>query len=104
MVAAAAGCQVTAVPSVCEESCGTVILEALRLGKPCYALRRGGTPELARYGTPGQLRLFDSLPALVAALLADAEPATTAVGGEGADVQAQLPPLLALYRRQPGAV
>ena len=90
----------TVVPSVWEEPCGTVILEALRLGKPCFALRRGGTPELARYGAPGQLRLFDTLDALVDGLLAHREPAAAAAGGDLADVQARLPALLALYRGQ----
>lgn len=102
VLAAAAGTQVAVVPSVCEESCGTVILEALRLGKPCYALRRGGTPELTRYGAPGQLRLFDDLPALVEGVLAGAEPAVDCAGGESADVRARLPALLALYRAQAG--
>lgn len=100
VLAAAAASDVTIVPSVLEEACGTVILEALRLGKPCYALRRGGTPELARYGDPGQLRLFDDLPALVDGVLAGAEPAGVWTGGESADVRARLPELLALYRAQ----
>lgn len=104
VVAAAAAGQVTVVPSVWEEPCGTVILEALRLGKPCYALRRGGTPELARYGAPGQLRLFDSLPALVDALLASGEQPNPPAGGEPADVGARLPELLALYRQAVPAV
>ena len=100
VLAAAAAGDVTVVPSVWEEPCGTVILEALRLGKPCFALRRGGTPELARYGAPGQLRLFDTLDALVDGLLAHREPAAAAAGGDLADVQARLPALLALYRGQ----
>ena len=111
VVAAAAAAQVTVVPSVWEEPCGTVILEALRLGKPCYALRRGGTPELARYGVANQLRLFDDLPALVDGLLIDfaagadtalARAGGAALGGEPADVQARLPALLALYRQPVG--
>ena len=104
VLAAAVAGDVTVVPSVWEEPCGTVILEALRLGKPCYALRRGGTPELARYGAPGQLRLFDTLPALVDGLLAHGEPAGTAVSGEVADVRARLPALLTLYRSQAASV
>lgn len=92
---AAAAADVVVVPSVCEESCGTVILEALRAGRPCLALRRGGTPELARYGAPGQLRLFDDLGALVEHLLAWAGPVPA--GGEPNDVTDRLPEILAVY-------
>ncbi len=98
VLAAAAAATVTVVPSVLQESCGTVILEALQLGKPCHALHRGGTPELARYGAPGQLRLHDDLAALVDGLLADDGVASQPAGGAAADVQARLPELLALYR------
>ena len=87
---------VVVVPSVWEESCGTVILEALRLGKVCYALARGGTPELGRYGAPGQLRLYDDLPSLVAALLA-ADDFADHLGGSSADVKAVVPQLLNVY-------
>lgn len=97
-VAAGSQASVVVVPSLLEESCGTVVLEALRLGKPCYAMRRGGTPELQRYGSAGQLRLFDNLPVLVDALLADAL-LCDAAGGESADVHVRLPDLLMLYRR-----
>jgi glycosyltransferase involved in cell wall biosynthesis len=87
---------VVVVPSVLEESCGTVILEALRMDKVCYALRRGGTPELARYGATGQLRLFADLPTLVNALLTDSD--FSVMGrGESADVHARLQQLLMLY-------
>ena len=55
------------------------------------------------WATKWQLRLFDNLVALVDGLLAGAEPAVTEVGGASADVQVQLPALLALYRRLPGA-
>lgn len=108
VVKAASHADVAIVPSLLEEAFGLVTLEALRLGKPCYALRRGGTPELARYGVVNQLRLFDDLPALVDGLLMDfAASAGAAVarahgatmGGEPADVQARLPALLALYRQ-----
>lgn len=94
----AAAATVCVVPSMLEEAFGLVTLEALRLGKPCYALRRGGTPELAQYGAPGQLRLFDDLQTLVDGLLADVGGPPQAVGGVSADVQARLPALLALYR------
>jgi glycosyltransferase involved in cell wall biosynthesis len=57
------------VPSVWEEPCGTTVLEALALGKPCLALARGGTPELAAYQYyDGQLQLADDMPGLVARL------------------------------------
>lgn len=100
VIEAAAGASVWVVPSVWEEAFGLVTLEALRLGKPCYALRRGGTPELARYGAPGQLRLFADLPALADGVLAGAEPARDSSVGESADVRVRLPQLLALYRAQ----
>lgn len=92
---AAAAADVVVVPSVWEEPCGTVILEALRAGRPCLALRRGGTPELARYGAPGQLQLFEDLPALVEQLLA--WPGPVPPGGEPNDVSDRLPEILAVY-------
>jgi glycosyltransferase involved in cell wall biosynthesis len=58
------------VPSVCEEPCCTAILEALALGRPCLALARGGTPELAAYQyCDGQLQLADNMPGLVRRLV-----------------------------------
>lgn len=98
VISGAATAHVAVVPSVWEEAFGLVTLEALKLGKPCHALRRGGTPELVRYGAPGQLRLHDDLPALVDGLLADDGLASRPARGESADVQARLPELLALYR------
>lgn len=86
------------VPSVCEESFGTTTLEALALGRPVYALSRGGTPELAAYQRyPGQLRLFERMQDLVAALASveRIEPAR-AVDDRG-DVRARLPDILAAY-------
>jgi len=54
------------VPSVWEEPCATTVLEGLFLGKPTFALRRGGTPELGMYAAePGQLRLHDDMQSLV---------------------------------------
>ena len=101
VVRAAVSADIGVVPSVCEESCSTVVMELLRLGKPCYAVHRGGTPELARYGGPGQLRLFDDLPALVDGLVAETAPTETGTDTRGlsASVQVQLPALLALYRQ-----
>jgi glycogen(starch) synthase len=61
---------VLVVPSVCEEACSTTVLEALALGKPCLALARGGTPELAAYQYyDGQLRLAETMPRLVERLV-----------------------------------
>lgn len=54
------------VPSVCQESCGTTVLEALCLGRPCLALARGGTPELRAFQRyPGQLVLAGDMEELV---------------------------------------
>ncbi|HEY0844094.1 MAG TPA: glycosyltransferase family 4 protein [Noviherbaspirillum sp.] len=54
------------VPSVWEEPCATTVLEGLFLGKPTFALRRGGTPELSIYAAdPEQLRLHDDMEELV---------------------------------------
>jgi glycosyltransferase involved in cell wall biosynthesis len=89
---------VAVVPSLCEEAWGAVTAEALRFGVPCYALDRGGTPELARYAAPGQLRLFNDLLALVQALVRDPIPGHSP-GGDSADVRARLPELLALYEK-----
>jgi glycosyltransferase involved in cell wall biosynthesis len=100
-MASARAASLIVVPSKWEEPCGTVILEALRLGKPCLALRRGGTPELAIYGAPGQLMLFEDLQGMADGLLQflkqDAVALETAAG-ESADISRQLPALLALYR------
>lgn len=98
VVLAAAAADVTVVPSVWEEAFGLVTLEALRLGKPCHALRRGGTPELACYGSSGQLRLYEDLPAMVTGLLADGAIDPPEGSGDSADVGARLPELLAIYR------
>lgn len=58
------------VPSVWEEPCATTVLEGLFLGKPTFALRRGGTPELSMYAAhPEQLRLHDDMEGLVADLV-----------------------------------
>lgn len=104
VLAGAAAAHVAVVPSVWEEAFGLVTLEVLRLGKPCHALRRGGTPELARYSAVGQLHLHDDLPALVEGLLATGGLGALPTGGESADVHARLPELLALYRAGTAAV
>lgn len=62
----AAAADAVVVPSICEESCATTVLEGLLLGKPTFALARGGTPELAVYAAePDQLRLHADMAALV---------------------------------------
>lgn len=58
------------VPSDCDESCSTSILEALAMGRQVLALHRGGTPELAAYARPGQLQLFNTVEELATACAA----------------------------------
>lgn len=94
------------VPSVCEEACPSTVLEALLLGKTVFALRLGGTPELASYASgPDQLRLHDSMAELAKALRAFRpradypQPAATAAHASQAAGR-----LLALYRLPPGAI
>ena len=93
--------QLCVVPSVCEEACSTTVLEALALGKPCLALARGGTPELAAYQRyEGQLQLADTMPELVDAMLAElAHPPHRRPlrASFGADATHALPKLLECY-------
>ena len=94
------------VPSVCEEACSSTVLEGLALGKTVFALRLGGTPELADYALgPDQLRLHDTMEALVDGLLNyrqrpdyDGKPARRADPAQAAGQ------LLALYQMPAGAV
>ena len=97
---------VCVVPSVWEEPCGTTILEALALGRPCVALARGGNPELAAYEAwPGQLRLSPAMDGLAGNLLAAlAQPAGPASvqpqlqsQAPGMDVFQALPRILEVY-------
>lgn len=90
------------VPSVCEESCATTVLEGLALGRPVLALKRGGTPELKTYERyPDQLRLFDSMAELVAALSDSAAPVLAVQGLSFAgDVRAQLGEMESVYRQE----
>lgn len=97
VMAACSESSVAVVPSLCEEAWGAVTAEALRAGVPCYALAMGGTPELTRYGAPGQLRLFTDLPALVRGLTSEPIPPRR-FGGVAADVHARLPEILAIYQ------
>ena len=97
----AASAHVCVVPSVCEEACSTTVLEALALGRPCIALARGGTPELAAYQQyPGQLQLAWSMPDLVARVrrqLATPPARRARAAAFGADAAHILPRLLELY-------
>jgi glycosyltransferase involved in cell wall biosynthesis len=62
--------RIAVVPSVWEEPCATTVLESLFLGQSCFALRRGGTPELSSYEQwPGQLCLANDMAELVNDLL-----------------------------------
>lgn len=94
------------VPSVCEEACASTVLEGLALGKTVFALRLGGTPELAVYALgPDQLRLHDSMEALVDALLAfRPRPDYAGRPQRRADPAQAAGQLLALYRMPAGAV
>lgn len=89
------------VPSILEESCGTTILEGMALGKPVYALARGGTPELARYELwPGQLRQFGSIAELARTLVEETGQAVpqSADGAFGADIHLLAVSILNVYR------
>ena len=101
VVAEAHAADVCVVPSICEEACATTILEALFLGKPVFALNRGGTPELCRYERfTGQLRLFPDMGSLAQALLsglfANLQPVE--IRGDLAAVHYRLPEILDIYR------
>jgi glycosyltransferase involved in cell wall biosynthesis len=96
---AAAGALV--VPSILEEAFGFTTLEGLALGKPVYALARGGTPELKCYERwSGQLHLFDNMAALARALVEDAQTALPMqqAGEFGADIHLLVDAILRLYR------
>ena len=95
---------VAVVPSKWEEAFGAVTVEALRLGKPCFALNRGATPELKPYGAAGQLQLFDTLQDMARALTRTSAQALTQVHAPGlsADAERLVPELVALYRQRIG--
>ncbi|CAN7504901.1 glycosyltransferase family 4 protein [Massilia sp. LjRoot122] len=101
VVALTATSHVCVVPSVWEEPCGTTILEALALGRPCLALARGGNPELAVYESyPGQLRLAASMEELVTLLgeeLARPAAARPLPATAGMDVFQALPKIVDFY-------
>lgn len=90
-------------PSLCDEPCSTVVLEALALGRVVHALRRGGTPELAGWAGPdaaSRLVLYDDVEALVQGLLSTSviprAPGPALQGFEG-DVSAMVDRLLVHY-------
>lgn len=118
LTAAAAVC---VVPSLAEEAFSLAALEALVLGRPTFALERGGVPELRRYQRyAGQLVLAHDHRGLAALLAAVADgmplqPRSPMIGaatrhptwagvaaqsafGAGADVLDRLPQILAVYR------
>lgn len=91
------------VPSVLEEAFGFTTLEGLALGKPVYALARGGTPELKCYERwPGQLHLFGNMAELARALVdgcGEPVPAACVPLDEfGADIRIQMQDVLRIYR------
>lgn len=96
----AAAAHAVVVPSVWEEPCATTVLEGLFLGKPTFALRRGGTPELEIYAAePGQLRLHPNMASLAADLVSFDRHKTYGYAPPGlgcADTAAQQ--LLQIYR------
>lgn len=93
------------VPSMAEESFSLAALEAIALGRPTFALARGGLPELRRYERyPGQLVLAADHRHLAALLAAAsrglrARPAPPSEPPQSADVRARLPEVLAVYAR-----
>lgn len=93
-----AAADVCVVPSIWEEPFGSTTLEALALGRPVYALERGGTPELVAYQQyPGQLRLFKEMQELVSALSGLECAAINFSVDDRADVRKRLPEILAIY-------
>lgn len=94
---ASALADVVVVPSLWEEPCSTVILEALKLDRHCMALERGGSSELLPYGSHGQLSLYKDLNSLVDALLYMSVPERNGVG-RSADVSQRIPEIVAVYR------
>lgn len=103
VIARTAVARACVVPSIIEESCATTVLEALALGRPCFALRRGGTPELKVYERyPGQLQLADSmfeLATMLKSLGNHVAPALPPASVFAADISLLLPRLTGMYQR-----
>lgn len=100
----AASSDIVVVPSVWEEPCATTVLEGLLLGKPTFALARGGTPELEKYMVfPGQLRLHSDMKSLVQDLISYRPETNAAINtNEKAYVEHAIPKLIEIYKRPAG--
>lgn len=99
----AASAHAIVVPSVWQEPCATTVLEGLLLGKPTFALARGGTPELAIYGAPGQLRLHADMRSLVDDLVSFDPRTSYAAPANGlGGVDRAVEKLLSIYTAPPG--
>ena len=92
------------VPSVWEEPCATTTFEGLLLGKPTFALARGGTPELKIYAASvEQLRLHATMELLVQDLISlDPRTAYTPPGNGTGGAEHVVRELLEIYRLPPG--
>jgi glycosyltransferase involved in cell wall biosynthesis len=92
------------VPSLWEEPCSTTIFEGLVLGKPTFALERGGTPELEIYSRyPHQLRLSPDMASLVSDLVGFRSRVSVPLEfDDRCGVERALPRLLEIYRAPPG--
>ncbi|MBV8501990.1 MAG: glycosyltransferase family 4 protein [Paucibacter sp.] len=92
---------VCVMPSIWEEPFGTTTLEALAAGRPCLALRRGGTPEmklLERYA--GQLKLADTMEELVEMTQAEIDKPVRQMPAAASlpfDVSAVVPRIVEIY-------
>lgn len=97
----AASSNAVVVPSVWEEPCATTVLEGIFLGKPTFALRRGGTPELAIYAaSPDQLRLHAEMSSLVADLISFPRSTKFGIAPKGlGSAENAVQQLLEIYRR-----
>ena len=98
---------VVVVPSVCDESCATTVIEALALSRNVFALAHGGTPELACLAGPGghRLHLFATMPQLVAALCSYSRPEVSVapdLHGFAGSMQAMTDAVLAHYEQHFG--
>lgn len=94
------------IPSICEEACPTTVLEGLALGKPVFALARGGTTELSIYETyPNQLRLFNDIKSLAASLAIFQSPSNSAIAqNRYPDVSHVAQSLINIYQLPPGPI
>jgi glycogen(starch) synthase len=100
----AASANAIVVPSVLEESFGATTLEGLMLGKPTFALARGGTPELAIYAaSPDQLRLHPDMSSLVRDLVSYSGPSDFGLAREEmASADRAVRELVRIYRLPAG--